>query len=125
MHGYFIDVVYNLMDQYANPMRIAGIKPGENVAGTGWNDNFSTPPSTRSGGSFDDVPFGACFGFTSHYCGLQTSRDFRATTANGVVHPISTNTIQKYCNDGILLIIQGNYSIPTNQNKTYNLGNTQ
>jgi len=123
--GKFIDVSYYVADQSGVRVNRAGLEPDENENGT-WNMNFTTPSTTRSDGSFDDTPFGACYGFTGHYCGLPTSRAFQITELPGYfVDPIGTNTTQKFCTDGVTLTIQGNPTSPTNQNKTYTVGNVQ
>jgi hypothetical protein len=118
--GYFIDVSYYVAAQNSSRVSQSGMAPGENV-GSGWNDAFATPTTTRSDGSFDDTPNGSCYGTSGHFCALANPQSFRLTI-NGTVFSIATNTTRRTCTDGIQLVIQGN---PTGQNKTYTFGNTQ
>jgi hypothetical protein len=118
--GYFLDVSYYVADTNSNRINQYGMAPGENV-GTGWNDAFATPTTTRYDGSFDDTPRGACYQTSGHFCATGSPQSFRLTN-NGDVSSIATNTTSKECTDGIKLVIQGN---PTGYNKTYTFGNTQ
>jgi hypothetical protein len=124
--GYFIDVSYYVADQNSSRISKSGMAPGENLNdGNGWHDAYATPATTRSDGSFDDTPFGACYGTTGHFCAAGPPQTFRLTT-NGFVLPIATNTTNRKCTDGIQLVIQGNPSTPLpGQNKTYTFGNVQ
>jgi hypothetical protein len=119
--GYFIDVSYYVADANSGRVSKSGMAPGENLGGTGWHDAYATPPTTKSDGSFDDTPFGACYGTSVHYCEAGPPQSFRLTN-NGTVFSIMTNTTSRKCTDGIQLVIQGN---PSAQNKTYAFGNTQ
>jgi hypothetical protein len=118
--GYFINVSYYVAAQDSSRVSQSGMAPGENV-GSGWNDAFATPKTTRSDGSFNDTPVGACYGTSGHFCAAGLPQSFRLTN-NGQVFSIMTNTTSRTCTDGIKLVIQGN---PTAQNKTYTFGNTQ
>jgi hypothetical protein len=123
--GYFIDVSYYVADASSSRVSQSGMAPGENLGdGKGWHDAYATPATTRSDGSFDGTPFGACYGTSVHYCEAGPPQSFRLTN-NGDVLSITTNTTSRKCTDGIKLVIQGNPSTPTNQNKTYTLGNVQ
>lgn len=124
--GYFLDVSYYVADQNSTRISKSGMAPGEFLSnGTGWNDAYATPPTTRSDGSFDDTPVGGCFSPApnppTHHCETGPSQSFRITS-NGSIISIATNTTRKECTDGIQLVIQGN---PSAQNKTYTFGNTQ
>ena len=118
--GFVIDVSFYVADANGGQIKQSGMALGENV-GSGWNDAFATPSTTRSDGSFDDTPVGACFATTGHFCAAGHPQSFRLTNS-GVIFSIATNTTSKECTDGIQLVIQGN---PTAQNKTYTFGNTQ
>jgi hypothetical protein len=118
--GYFIDISYYVADSSSNRVSQLGMAPGENI-GSGWNDAFATPTTTRSDGSFDDTPSGACYVTSGHFCEGGSSQSFRLT-ANSTVFSIATNTLVRECTDGIKKVIQGN---PEAQDKTYTFGNTQ
>jgi hypothetical protein len=123
--GYFVDVSYYVADQNSTRISKSGMAPGENLGdGKGWHDAYATPPTTGNDGSFDDTPFGACYGTSVHYCEAGPPQSFRLTN-NGNVFSIMTNTTSRKCIDGIELVIQGNPTTPTNQNKTYTFGHIQ
>lgn len=118
--GYVLDVSYYVADADSARISKSGMTPGELVDGV-WHDDYATPTTTRSDGSFDDTPVGSCYGTSGHFCAPGKSQSFRVTI-NGIVYSISTNTTSRTCTDGIELVIQGN---PGTQNKTYAFGNTQ
>jgi hypothetical protein len=120
--GYFLDVSYYVADATSSRVSQSGMAPGENMGdGSGWHDDFATPKTTRSDGSFDDTPNGSCYGTSGHFCAAAAPQSFRLTNG-GTVLSIATNTTRRTCTDGIKLVIQGN---PAAQNKTYSFGNTQ
>jgi hypothetical protein len=90
--GYYLDVLYYVADANSTRISQVGIAPGENLNnGGGWHDAFATPTTTRADGSFDDVPRGACYAQSTHFCATGSPQSFRATS-NGKVYPIATNT---------------------------------
>ena len=116
--GVFLDVQYYVADTTGARISQAGLIPGEYVNGE-WTDGFSTPTSTRSDGSFDDVPKGSCYGTSGHFCEAGSPQSFRITQGK-VPTDINTNTTSTNCTDAVQLKIMGNS--PATQNKTYTIG---
>jgi hypothetical protein len=123
--GYFLDVSYYVADANSSRVSQSGMAPGENLGdGKGWHDAFATPTTTRNDGSFDDTPNGSCYFTQGHFCAAAPSQSFRVTIGSDV-SSIATNTTRRTCTDGIKIVIQGNPTTPTDQNKTYTFGNVQ
>jgi hypothetical protein len=120
--GYFLDVSYYVADASSARISQSGMTPGENLNdGKGWHDDFATPQTTTSSGSFHDTPNGSCYITQGHFCAAAPPQSFRVTDGN-IVSSIATNTTRRTCTDGITLVIQGN---PSGQNQTYTFGNVQ
>jgi hypothetical protein len=119
--GYFINVSCYVADASGNRISKSGMAPGENLGDGVWHDDFATPTTTNTDGSFNDTPFGACYDTSAHFCDVGSPQSFRITNS-GNVYSVSTNTTSRKCTDGIELVIQGN---PAPQNKTYTFGNVQ
>jgi hypothetical protein len=125
--GTFINVSDQILDQNGNLMQISGVTPEELVciAGSGCQTSyhtFSTPPSSTTGGAFNDTPIGTCFGPpapTTNMC-VTVSVKYQAyifgPTNN---YPITTVTNRTDCVQGEQDQISSN---PTGYNQTYKSG---
>ena len=65
--GVFVALMNFVADSNGTQIAVPDINLIETVANITSN-NYATPSSTRSDGTFDDVPFGACFPVSGQYC---------------------------------------------------------
>jgi hypothetical protein len=113
--GAGLKVHYQVLDQFGNPLQVAGMKPLETTTVNGQptgtvNQPFSTPQITTSSGTFDDDPVGTCFGPpapTQNLC-VNAGQSFSIIFIDGLTYPINTTTSIRECVKGIKSNVFGN-----------------
>ena len=103
--GYFEDLSNYVADQSGNRISMSGITPLESTNGF---NAYANPSSTRSDGSFDDTPFGACYGATGSFCAPGSGTITHKATQNGTTSSIYTSYSTIECTQGLKLTITGN-----------------
>ena len=96
----------------------SSLDPGNDWAATIIRNVF--PTTTGSGGTFNDIPVGACFASIppNNACASPITQNFQVI-ANGATFPITTIATQNECYDTVGVSGTGN---PTGKNFSYSLG---
>jgi hypothetical protein len=122
--GTCIQVTNQVLDQDGATLAESGITPQEKVCVNGTCqptfNNFSTPATTTSTGTFNDIPIGTCFGPpvpTTNAC-VTVTVTYQALLSSST-YPITTTASRTDCVQGEKDTISGN---PSAYNKTYQTG---
>jgi hypothetical protein len=112
--GSFFTVKYQVLDQNGNAINQSGMTPEEHVTVNGEATfdgfrSFSTPSTTASDGTFNDLPVGACFTTTAQNFRVSTVQSFQLISG-GNTFTISTTTGRRDCEYGQSLTTTGNAS---------------
>lgn len=120
--AFYAEVNYQLADQLTNPILAGGFTPQESVSQNGGQyspfQNFATPPSTNSDGTFEDRPVGTCFSAPPppNRC-IPVLQKFQILVPGASApFPISTTTSRTDCEQGI--------KITVSPGSTYTFGTT-
>jgi hypothetical protein len=121
--GFFAYVDYQLSDQLMNPILVAGLTPQESVSQNGGAysayNQFSTPVTTTSSGTFTDIPVGSCILTPPppNRC-IPVAQKFQIMVP-GVTNPfpITTTVSRTDCQEGIKINV-----LPVPPGATYSFG---